>query len=361
MKRSRRWFSARLAGSGLLVPIAGAAALGAASRIRTAAAASTARNSGFLIQSTFGAKGNFEVVTPGRATGLLHLWRNNDAASMPWSTPTTIATGVFAGATLIQSNFGTPGRGNLEVVARSGNQLVYFSRDDQTLSWTGPTPIASGVTGNPALIQGTYGTRGNFELVTPMAGGGIGHYWRDNDDPALAWHGPNVFATGGDQISGVALIQSTFGNPGNLEVIATAGMSTTRKLLHFWRDNGGWQGPFEVPLSSGFEQPEGVPAFIQASSGNFEVVFPSGGHLSQVGRNNAAAGFPWGPVVSFAGFPMTGFGRASLIQSNYGSPGNLEAVAQKFDAGPGQFHINHYWRFFAAGSTWSNASGDLPV
>jgi hypothetical protein len=58
---------------------------------------------------------------------------------------------------------------------------------------------------------------------------------------------------------------------------------------------------------------------------------------------------------------MTGFGRASLIQSNYGTPGNLELVAQKTDAGPGTFHVNHYWREYGPTGAWSHASGDLPV
>src|SRR6266550_2661315 len=175
-------------------------------------------NSGFFIQSTFGTKGNFDAVFPGRTSGLAHVWRDNDNPALPWSAPQFFATGTFSSSSLIQSNFGTPGIGNLEVVAKTGNNLVHFWRNDQTpLTWSGPTSIAGGVSGNPALIQGRFGTKGNFEMVAPLLAGGIGHWWRDNDAGNI-WHGPTSFATGIGPINGVALIQSNFGTPGNREV-----------------------------------------------------------------------------------------------------------------------------------------------
>ena len=90
------------------------------------------KSSGFLIQSTYGSNGNFEAVFPGRQSGLLHFWRDNDAPNFPWSTVAVIDPGTFDEACLIQSNFGTPGLGNLEVIARQGANLVHFWRDDQT-------------------------------------------------------------------------------------------------------------------------------------------------------------------------------------------------------------------------------------
>src|SRR5262249_9177875 len=64
------------------------------------------------------------------------------------------------------------GPGNLAVAATIGSNVFYFFRDDVApFAWHGPTTIiATGVTGNPSLVQatpGTYGTMGNFELVTP--------------------------------------------------------------------------------------------------------------------------------------------------------------------------------------------------
>jgi len=319
-------------------------------------------NSGFFIQSTFGTKGNFDAVFPGRTSGLAHVWRDNDNPALPWSAPQFFATGTFSSSSLIQSNFGTPGIGNLEVVAKTGNNLVHFWRNDQTpLTWSGPTSIAGGVSGNPALIQGRFGTKGNFEMVAPLLAGGIGHWWRDNDAGNI-WHGPTSLATGIGPINGVALIQSNFGTPGNLEVVATIGTSVSREIVHFWRDNAGWHGPNPILLPAAFgAHPEGVPGFIQSADGNSHVVFPSNG-LAHIWRENADSIVNWNPLAKFGGYPMTIFGAASLIQSNYGPPGlgNLELLARKSDAGPGVHHVVHFWRAADEPTNqWHGPGGDL--
>ncbi len=95
---------------------------------------------------------------------------------------------------------------------------------------------------NPALIQSRIGKQGNFELVVPLASGGIAHYFRDNNNPTFPWGGPNMFGTD-LKVDAVTLIESNIGNPGNLEVVARVG----DKLAAFYRDNSGssftWQGP----------------------------------------------------------------------------------------------------------------------
>src|SRR5262249_27420169 len=129
------------------------------------------------------------------------FFRNNDDSTLPWSGPFAFATDLTVDAvSLIQSNFTTSGSGpgNLAVVARVGDALLYFFREDVTFTWSGPTVITTGVTGVPSFIQarpGTYGTMGNYELVTPLASGGLAHFYRDNDDPTLPWVGPFTFAT----------------------------------------------------------------------------------------------------------------------------------------------------------------------
>jgi hypothetical protein len=223
--------------------------------------------------------------------------------------------------------------------------------------------IASGVKGNPALIQGRFGTRGNFELVVPLVSGGIGHYWRDNDAPGLPWSTQTVFGATAGQINGVALIESTFGTPGNLEVIATAGSGVSRSLVHFWRDDSGWHGPNTVPLPANFSStgPDGIPGFVQTADGDFHVVFGGTGTLKQMKRDNAAPGQPWVPIVAFAGFPATIQGAVSLLQSNFGPPGagNLEALGRKADPGPGVTHVNHYWRQIDPAASWNGPGPDL--
>jgi hypothetical protein len=221
-------------------------------RLEPTGQAMTATGGLSFIQRRFGCKGNFEVVVPRSGGGLAHYWRDNDSPELPWHGPVVFGTsaGHIDAVALIQSNFGAPG--NLEVVARAGNRLIFFWRD--AADWHGPYPLiadgyeVTGVTGNPALIQSRFGRRGNFEVVVPRSGGGLAHYWRDNDSPELPWHGPVVFGTSAGHIDAVALIQSNFGEAGNLEVIARIG----GQLAHFWWDTAlrkQWQGPFFLPLN----------------------------------------------------------------------------------------------------------------
>jgi hypothetical protein len=170
------------------------------------------------------------------------------------------------------------------------------------------------------FIQSRFGTQGNFEVVAPSSSGGLAHYWRNNDDPRFPWNGPFPFGGSLGNIDGVSLIQSNFGDPGNLEVIAIA----RGQAYHFVRDSGPsftWNGP-----DSGVA---GVPGLIQSrfgTQGNFEVVVPSSsGGLAHYWRNNDDPTFPWNGPFPFA--RALRFGSASLIQSNFGDPGNLEVVA----------------------------------
>jgi hypothetical protein len=103
----------------------------------------------------------------------------------------------------------------------------------------------SSVVGNPVLIQGRFGTQGNFELVTPDATAGLFHTWRSNDNRFMPWGGSIPFGQGLGAVAGVSLIQSNYGNPGNLEVVCNAG----GQLQFFWRDSGPsftWNGPYAL-------------------------------------------------------------------------------------------------------------------
>jgi hypothetical protein len=100
------------------------------------------------------------------------------------------------------------------------------------------------MTGNPVLIQSRFGHQGNFELVVPSSQGGLVHFWRNNDDTLLLpWSGPTFFGQSLGPVDAVTMIQSNFGDPGNLEVVARVGNG-----LHFlWRDSGPsftWSNPF---------------------------------------------------------------------------------------------------------------------
>ncbi|HWU22172.1 MAG TPA: C1 family peptidase [Nocardioides sp.] len=298
-----------------------------------------------LIQSRFGAQGNFELVVPLAGGGLGHYWRNNDDPAMPWSgvTPFGQGLGSVDAVTMIQSNYGWPG--NLEVVARAGDTLQFFWRDSgPDYVWNGPYQIASGVCGNPVLIQSRFGSQGNFELVVPLAGGGLGHMWRNNDDPTMPWSGFTPFGQGLGIVDAVTMIESNYGSPGNLEIVARAGDS----LQFFWRDCGPgfvWSGPYQIGGGA-----TGNPVLLQSrfgQQGNFELAYPAaGGGVGYMWRNDDDPAMPWSPPYVFAN--GVGASALTMIESNYGTPGNMEVIAVVGDK------LEFAWRDSGPGFVWSD-------
>jgi hypothetical protein len=199
---------------------------------------------------------------------------------------------------------------------------------------------------NPSLIQSRFGRRGDFEVVVPLAAGGMVHYRRDNDaGPPPPWHRGAEFGAPAGRVAAVSLIQSNYGTPGNLEVVARVG----NRLAHFYRDGGAgaaWSGPYFFATGV-----DGAPSLVQSRfgrKGNFEVVVPlAAGGLAHYSRNNdAGPPPPWSGPTVFG----TGVGRVdavSLIQSNYGTPGNLEVVARVGS------RLAHFYRDGGAGAAWS--------
>jgi hypothetical protein len=314
-----------------------------------------------LIQGRFLSPGNFELVTPQASGGLAHYSRVNIDPTLPWAGPETFGTNVgsFDAVTMIQSNFTTGGPGNLEVVARwSGGLLFYWREDVPPYVWHGPTmfpltlPGSGTVRGNPAMIQGKFGNRGNLELVTPVGDGGLAHYWRDNDAPGTPWHGPTLFAQDIGLFDAVTLVQSDFGSAGgagNLEVIARVG----GQLFHYSRQDTppwNWSGPFVLPLSAPGQNSRlasGYPAFVESRfgpilKGYFQVVTPlAAGGLAHYTRDNNTPGLPWrGPEIF--GTDVGLFDAVSLIHSTFSSSnsgiGNLEIVTRF------QNVLLHFWR-----------------
>jgi hypothetical protein len=87
---------------------------------------------------------------------------------------------------------------------------------------------------------------GNFELAVPLRSGGIGHFFRNNDDLAnLPWSQTATFGASLGAVDGVSLIQSNFSSaaqagmgtfpstaaPGNLAVTSVTG----NQLDYFFR------------------------------------------------------------------------------------------------------------------------------
>ena len=86
------------------------------------------------------------------------------------------------------------------------------------------------------LVQSRFGIVGNFELVYPAVGGGIGVMWRNNDAPGNPWSPSSVFGQSLGRVDALTMVQSSYDN---LEVVARVG----DRLHSFWRGSDGWNGP----------------------------------------------------------------------------------------------------------------------
>ncbi|WP_044239090.1 poly(ethylene terephthalate) hydrolase family protein [Chondromyces apiculatus] len=188
-----------------------------------------------LLQGTWGHRGHFELVAPLAEGGLGHWVRDNDTAGLPWHGPSVfgVSAGRFEAVTLIQGDL--DGAVHLDAVARTGDRLVHF-RCGPDRVWSGPVEVLSGVGGRPALVQGSGGRRGHVELVAPLRVAGVGHWYRDGDDPALPWRGPQIFATELGRCSEVSLLRRDDGPQGRIEAVVVAG----DHVAHFSRDASGW-------------------------------------------------------------------------------------------------------------------------
>jgi hypothetical protein len=317
---------------GMWNPLNWAGTIGCSSRVMVVVDAVCSGNAA-LIQSTYGGTGNFEVVFPNdqissvgqvRGAGIAHYFRNNSSwSSQPWYSDTFFEStaGPVDAVSLIESSFG-----NLEAVARIGTRLAHSYRDWEGSSFlwhdAPPTYFGSGVSGTPSFIQSK---SGNFEVVTPLAAGGMAHYSRVGN----TWGAPQAFAAGYN-VSDVSLIESSYGN---LEVVARMGS----QLIHFYRDHvsGAWSAGMVFANGA-----SGTPSLIQGPSssstpGNFEVVTPlaAGGSAHYFRDNSRYSYQPWyGPTAHFGSGNV---GSAALIHSNYG---NLEVVSRA------NCTVDHYYR-----------------
>jgi hypothetical protein len=319
-----------------------------------------------LIQSDFGPgdHGNLEaVIIEGDA--LVHWWRDSGEASLPWKRTQTIVAGAVAGpGALIQSDFGSGGHGNFEVVVplRADGSRVelwhYFRKNsDAGRPWQRGQRVTGGtddVAGPAALIQSDFrsGNHGNFEVVVPLrtAAGRVElwHYFRKNSDVALPWQrGQRVTGDGDDVAWGGSLIQSDFrsGDHGNFEVVVPLRAGGARmELWHFFHDNADVRRPWQRGQRVA-ENVTGPGVLIQSdfgsgAHGNFEVLVPEGRRLVHYWHDNSAVSSPWrrGQTIteSLAGW-------AGLIQSDFGSGAhtNFEVLTEECGGSVvGYFHPN---------------------
>lgn len=312
-----------------------------------------------LIQGSFGGQHkNFEaVVLEGRE--LWHWWRDNSAPGNPWKRGQKIIAdrAAFAGS-IIQSNFGSGGNGNFEVVvpllAPNGDfELWHMWHDNSDVNkpWSfGQRITEQGrrVVGPASVIQSNFGSggHGNFEVAVPVIDDSghaeLRHYWHDNSDVKKPWSkGQRINSPQHQVLGGGCLIQSNFGSGGhgNFEVAAWVRLADGRSVLqHYWHDNS----DVNLPWRSGqiiVERAKGAGVMIQSSfgspHGNFEVVVAVEGpfgrtYLQHVLHDNSNVNLPWRPGQTISEVMSTN-GGACLIESDYrsGAHGNFEVLVDE--------------------------------
>ena len=157
-----------------------------------------------LIQNSFvprasatGATGNYELVFL-ENNNLVHYYRDNQKTDTPWfknnQSPIISSDAITNGpGSLIQSTFGTPGNGNLELVVLENRNLVLYYCDSTTRKWkrsVNPITSSSKATGPGSIIQRTDVIPprfGDFEVIVIEDSSTLAHYSRDNFDTQRPW------------------------------------------------------------------------------------------------------------------------------------------------------------------------------
>ena len=280
---------------------------------------------------------NFEMVIPAPGGALAHWWRNNDVSSFPWAKAET-----FGNDSVVSwpAFMGTTYNRNFETVYQTkSNRLHHWYFEQASKTWKdggifGPTNVA----GVPAFIESNYGAAGNFEVVVGTSDARLSHWERNDSIPSMPWS--NV-ATFGSNIgfSGATLVQSTFGNQGNFELVAVL---DNGQMQHWWRNNDDPTKPWNAGVTFG----SGVsshPCMIEGmygmstelGHGNFELCVAVNGMVQHWWRDNSSSGLPWANSATFGDGTITAVG--GLLEGSFGF--NLELIVERKDG-----HVQHYYR-----------------
>ncbi|MER6367515.1 M14 family zinc carboxypeptidase [Streptomyces mirabilis] len=290
-----------------------------------------------MIQSVYFTK-DIEFVTPLAEGGIDHWRKHYDqpGESTFWNFGTRFAkTEAVAALSMIQSSFGP---GNLELVARIGFRIAHFWCDPAiSLTWHGPIflpQLGEGGTkarGNPALIQSSFGPD-NLEVVTPMAGGGLAHFWRG--DPNSPWHGPNLF--GGDELVDAVSMTQSLWDVRPLVIVARI----NDRIVQYSRatTDSPWVGPTTIidPDTAHNVNPVGNPVLIQRGfaplgennneRGQLELVTPmTDGTLAHFTQNSPLE--PWSSNPSTFGHEQRPFDAVTAIE-RWTDLGMLDVIAR---------------------------------
>ncbi len=188
--------------------------------------------------------GFFHVLAP-VAQGVAH-WTgqargvadSSDPAHPPlivdWGGPAIFAAPGVNAVALLRGSFD-----NLEAVLRASADLVHYWHDAGSGQWNGPVAVDTGAAGDPCWREGG---DGNYELISPAAGGGFAHWTRFNAQEGFPWSAPVRFGEGeADAVGFEIASDNTF------VVVARRG----RELREYRRDPGtlAWSAAVRISLA----------------------------------------------------------------------------------------------------------------
>jgi hypothetical protein len=289
-----------------------------------------------IIQSDFvsnGPHGNLEAVL--LVDGQIHHWYGVPGLSaMAWSPGQILPTSATGPASIIQSSFRSGNHGNFEVVLLAADGLWHWWHDNSDVAshWQRGGLVSPHATAAGSIIQSSLGSPGNFEVVV-LEPDGLWHHWHDNSNVNSPWQRGGLVSAAATGPG--CIIQSNLGSPGNFEVVVLEG----NELWHHWHDNSNVNSPWQrgQRISAHANGPGSIIQSNFGTPGNFEVVVLEGNNLVHYWHDNSNVNSPWqtGQIVSVA---ATGPG--SIVRSDYGpgGPGNFEVLVQELTQS-----VVHYW------------------
>lgn len=250
-------------------------------------------HAGFVFESGNGAEHrNFELVQ-GTAPRARHLWRDGGSGGFVWHEAKILESddpAAGSGCVGQPAATSTTYDRNFEAVYwELSGRLRHWWMDQTANNWHDGGRFGPADTeGFPGFIQSSFGAPGNLEVVVRRRGGALQHWWRGGA-PDFAWHDAGTI-TSDVKMSGPSLVQADVGTPGRLYVVAVMNLG---KLQLWWRsDDFTWHNG-EVFGSGIGETPvcmiEGqFGATDELTPGNFELCVAVGGRVEHWWRDNSA-------------------------------------------------------------------------
>ncbi len=237
-----------------------------------------------------------ELVFPHEHGGIAHYRGRHAAGITAWTGLTIFGDGVFDGAVLIQSSYND---GNLEAIARRGRTLhCYYHHSHDGRPWTHNAWLDFESDGDPVLLQTAERQDGNFHLVFPCPGGGLGHAVRNNALNRRPW---NLIARfgGSQRLLPCAIFEEQLADARELVVFAWG----DDDLYEVRRQGGEWSAPAALHTPATLRDgARGLPAFARAGAAGAEryvVLLPTSDGVSHWALRDAAAA-PWERRAPFA-------------------------------------------------------------